>query len=317
MISHIFILLSSFGLLILSGKWLIDALSRIGMCFKLKEFVLAFFVMGIGATIPNMMIGIVSALKGIPELSLGDVMGANIFDLSLVIGLAVLISKGGLSADSKTVQGSSIFVIINAMLPLILLIDHTLSRSDGIILLLSFIIYNIWLFSKKDRFTKVYKDSPEKFYLLGMFKDFSIVFIGLLFLFVGGYGIVDSANFFYEEFDLSLGLMGIFVVAIGTCIPETLFSLQAAKKGHDWMILGNLMGNVAITSSFILGIVSLISPIKIDNFSPFAVARIFLVIAAGTFLFALKTNQKITKKEGFLLIGVYIAFLIVEIIVSQ
>ncbi|MFC1789785.1 sodium:calcium antiporter [Patescibacteria group bacterium] len=317
MILYIFILVVSMGLLVLSGKWLIEAMERIGMCFKLKEFVLAFFVIGIGATIPNVVIGIVSALNGIPELSLGDVMGSNIFDLTIVIGLAALISRGGISANSKTVQGSAFFVMINALLPLILIFDHTLSRSDGVLLLLSFAIYNIWLFSKKDRFTKVYDDCPKNFFPLGIFKDFSIIFLGLILLFIGGYGIVTSATFFYEEFNLPLGLMGIFVVAIGTCLPETFFSLQAAKKGKDWMLLGNQMGNVAITSTLILGIVSLIQPIVIKDFSPFAVARIFLVIAAGMFVFSLRTNKKITKKEGYMLIGVYVIFLIVEIIVSR
>ena len=76
---------------------MIDAMSRIGICLKLKEFVLAFFVIGIGATIPNLIIGIVSALNKIPELSLGDVIGSNIFDISIVVGLAALISRGGLS----------------------------------------------------------------------------------------------------------------------------------------------------------------------------------------------------------------------------
>ncbi len=130
----------------------------------------------------------------------------------------------------------------------------------------------------------------------------------------GGQGIVKSATFFYQEFNLPLGLLGMFVVAIGTCLPETFFSLHAARKGQDWMILGNQMGNVAITSTFILGIVSLISPIKIYDFSPFAIARIFLIIAAISFFFFLKTGQKITKREGLFLIGIYIAFLIVEII---
>ena len=80
------------------------------------------------------------------------------------------------------------------------------------------------------------------------------------------------------------------------------------------MILGNQMGNVAITSTFILGIVSLITPIRIANFAPFVVARIFLIIAVISFFILAKTDQKITKKEGFALIAVYIAFLIVEIL---
>ncbi len=314
MISQILILLGSFLLLALAGKWLIDALARIGVCLKLKEFVLAFFVMGIGATIPNLIIGIISAFRGIPELSFGDVVGSNIFDISIVVGLAALISRGGLSSNSRTVQGSSIFMVAIALLPLFLIFDGKLSRIDGIMLLAGFAVYTLWLFSKKDRFTKVYENRPQIFTIWEIVKASFIIIIGLISLFIGGLGVVHSATFLYETFNLPLGLIGIFVVAIGTCMPETFFSIHAARKGQDWMILGNQMGNVAITSTFILGIVSLISPIKIVDFSPFIVARVFLIIAVLSFFFLIKTGQRITRREGLVLIGIYIAFLIVEIL---
>lgn len=314
MISQIAILLGSFLLLALAGKWTIDALSRIGICLKLKEFVLAFFVVGIGATIPNLIIGVVSAFRGIPELSFGDVVGSNIFDISIVVGLAALISRGGLSSNSRTVQGSSVFVVAIALLPLFLIFDGSLSRTDGIFLLTGFAIYLLWLFSKKDRFTKVYENCPQKFSRGEIVKDVFTILAGLALLIIGGQGVVYSATFLYETFHLPLGLIGIFVVAIGTCLPETFFSLQAARRGHDWMILGNQMGNVAITSTFILGIVSLIAPIKIVDFSPFIVARLFLIVAVLSFFFLIRTGQKITKKEGLVLIGIYVAFLIAEIL---
>ena len=314
MILQILILLSSFLLFALAGKWLIDALSRIGVCLKLKEFVLAFFIMGVGATLPNLIIGVTSALKKIPELSFGDVMGANIFDLSLVVGLVTLISRSGLSSSSRTIQGSSIFMMVIALLPIFLVLDGSLSRLDGIFLLAAFATYTCWLFSKKDRFTKVYKNCPLKFSTWEIVKDTFTITAGLLIIFIGGQGVVYSATFFYETFHLPLGLIGMFVVAIGTCMPETFFSLQAARKGQDWMILGNLMGNVVITSTFVLGIVSLITPIKIVDFSPFAIARLFLIIAVLFFIFFVKTGHKITRREGLVLIGVYIAFLIVEIL---
>lgn len=314
MILQIVILFGSFVLLTFSGKWLIDALSRIGVCLKLKEFVLAFFIMGVGATIPNLIIGVTSALKKIPELSFGDVMGANIFDLSIVLGLAALISRGGLSSGSRTIQGSSIFMVVIALLPIFLIFDGTLSRMDGILLLFGFAAYAVWLFSKKDRFTKVYENCPQKFTRKEIIKDISVIFTGLGLLFIGGQGVVYSATFLYETFHLPLGLIGMFIVAIGTCMPETFFTLHAARKGQDWMILGNLMGNVVITSTFILGIVSLIGPIQITDFSPFAIARFFLIIAVLSFFLLIKTGQKITRREGLVLIGIYVSFLIVEIL---
>ncbi|OGZ19071.1 MAG: hypothetical protein A2175_01980 [Candidatus Nealsonbacteria bacterium RBG_13_42_11] len=310
----ILIFIASCLLLIFAGKWLVDALSRIALVLSLKEFVVAFFIMALGTSIPNLMIGIVSALNGVPELSFGDVVGANIFDLSIVIGLAALISKAGLSSKSRTVQGSSAFTIIIALLPLLLIFDQNLSRADGVVLLLSFIIYTSWLFSKKERFTKIYEQAPEIINLKNLFKDIGIIILGVILLLLGGQGIVKSATLFSEIFNAPLGLIGMFIVAIGTCLPEAIFSLHAARKGQDWMILGNLMGSVVITATLILGIVAIIQPVKIVDFSPFAIARAFLLASAIFFFIFLRSDHKITRKEGIFLIGIYIVFLIVEIL---
>ncbi|MBI2038539.1 MAG: sodium:calcium antiporter [Candidatus Nealsonbacteria bacterium] len=311
----LFFLISCF-LLILSGKWLIDALSRVAMILKLKEFVVAFFIMAVGTTIPNLIVGVVSALNGVPELSFGDVVGSNIFDLSLVMGLTALISKAGLSSNSRTVQGSSVFSIIIAVLPLILVLDGSLSRIDGVLLLLGFVIYGVWLFGKKERFTKVYDDSPSRINLNLLLKDAGIILVGIVLLFMGGQGVVKSATFFAQDLNLPIGLIGMFIVAIGTCLPETFFCLHAARKSQDWLILGNLMGNVVITATLVLGIVALIQPINIGSISYFAIARFFLLAAALFFFFFIKTSRKITKKEGLLLVGLYFAFIFTEIIVN-
>ena len=125
---------------------------------------------------------------------------------------------------------------------------------------------------------------------------------------------VSSAQFFSDALNLPLVLIGIFVLGVGNSLPELFFSIQAARKGQDWLLLGDLMGGVAINATLVLGIVALISPIEIADFSPFAIARIFLIISAPFFLFFVRTNKKITHKEAFALLGIYLAFLIVEIL---
>jgi len=314
---YILVFIVSCALLIVAGKWLVDALSRLAAVLKLKEFVVAFFIMAIGTTIPNLIVGIVSALNGVPELSFGDVVGSNIFDLTVVMGLAALISKAGLSSNSKTVQGSSVFSIMIAILPLILILDGNLSRIDGVLLLLGFVVYSVWLFGKKERFVKVYDKSPEKINLGLLCKNAGVIFLGAILLLAGGAGVVRSASFFSQYLNLPLELIGMFIVAIGTCLPETFFCLHAARKSQDWLILGNLMGNVVITATLVLGTVALISPINIGNISSFAVARFFLLVSAVLFFFFIKTSQKITKKEGLLLASLYLAFIFAEIIANM
>lgn len=312
---YLFIFIISCAVLFWSGSFLISALMRIARFLGWREFVVAFFVVAFAATIPNLFVGISSALRKIPELSFGDVVGGNIVDLTLAVALATLIAKS-LPAESRMVQTSSIFTIFIAILPLLLILDGTLGRGDGIILILVFAFYIFWLFSKKERFTKIYdgNKTPIIKELGALVKDLGRIILGVIFLLLAAEGIVRSAIFFAESLNLSIALVGILIVGLGNALPETYFAIVAARKGQTWMILGDLMGAVIIPATLVLGIVALICPIKIVDFSPFVIARFFLIISAVFFLFFIRADRKITTKEALFLLGTYITFVLVEIL---
>ncbi|MBL7142534.1 MAG: sodium:calcium antiporter [Candidatus Pacebacteria bacterium] len=313
---HILIFLVSCLFLAFAGKWLINALLRIAKALCWKEFVVAFFIMAFAGSLPNFFVGVSAALRGIPELSFGDVLGGNLADMTLILALAVLFSKG-LPASSKTIQTSSIFTLAVAVLPMLLILDGTLGRGDGIVLFLFFIMYIVWLFSKDERFQKIYDNkSPRPVHKQPkvFLKDFGIIVFGILLILLAAQGIVTSASFFADYFVLPLALIGILIVGLGNCLPEAYFSIVAAKKGEGWLVLGDLMGSIVVASTLVLGTVALINPIVIDNFSPFVIARLFLFIAAFFFLLFVKTGQKVTRKEAIFLLGIYITFLIAEVL---
>jgi len=301
-------------LLTISSRWLVEALSRIAFFLKIREFVLGYFLMASAVSLPNLFVGIVSALNKIPQLSFADIVGGNIFDLTVVIGLAALISRGGLTVQSRTVQGSAIFTIFAALLPLFLIFDGYLSRVDALLLILIFFFYTYWLFSKKERFTKIYEPIEGSLNFKRFFLDLFLVFFGIVLLLTGAKGLVDSVQFFSQALNIPLVLIGILLVGAGNCLPELFFSLQAARKGEDWLLLGDLMGGVAITATLVLGVVAFIQPIEISDFSPFFIARAFLVISALSFLFFLRSESKITKREGIFLLSIYFFFLVFEIL---
>ncbi len=312
---YILIFLGSCGLLFLSGRWLVEALMRIARFLGWREFVVAFFVMAFAGSVPNLFVGISSALHKIPQLSFGDIIGGNLIDLTLAVALAALIAKG-LSAESKMVQTSSIFTIVVAIQPLLLILDGTLGRVDAIILILTFFVYIFWLFSKKERFTKTYEEDQtpivKKFKVF--IKDLGKVILGISLLLLAAEGMVRSASFFAESLNLSIALIGILIVGLGNALPEIYFAIASARKGRTWMILGNLMGSIIVPATLVLGIVALICPIKVPDFSPFAIGRFFLIISAIFFLFFVRTGRKITKKEALFLLGIYITFVLVEIL---
>lgn len=314
-IVYILIFIASCAVLTLSSSWLVGALLKIAKFLGWKEFVVGFFIMAVATSFPNLFIGVISALNKVPELSFGDVVGANIFDLSLVVAAAVFISRAGLSAKSRIVQGSAIFTMAIAILPLILVIDGTLSRTDGVILIATFIFYIFWIFSKRERFQKVY-DGENKIGLKIFFRSFGLFLLAVLFMFAAAQGLVKSSLFFVETLDIPLSLVGMLIIGIGSSLPESFFMLQAARKGQDWLLLGDLMGGVIIVATLVLGIVALIYPITITDFSPFFIARIFLIISAIAFLIFLRTGMHITKKEAFVLIFIYSAFVAAEILLQ-
>ncbi len=316
---YTFIFIFSCIILLWSGKILIEGLIRMARFLKWKEFVVAFFVMAFAGSIPNLFIGLNSAFHKIPELSFGDVVGGNVIDLTLAVALVVLITKASLPAKSQLIQSSSIFTIVVALLPIVLILDGTLGRGDGILLISTFIFYVLWLFSKKERFSKIYEEEEkkEKDTITGFkifIKDLATVAFALVLLLGAAEGIVRSASFFAQNWNLSLPLIGILIVGAGNALPEIYFAFISAKKGQTGMILGNLMGSIMVPATLVLGTVALICPIEITNFSPFAIARFFLIISALFFFFAVRTDRKITRKEAMFLLGIYITFVFFELL---
>lgn len=309
LVFYISVFIVSAVLLAVSGRIVVDSLIGVAKHLKLREFVVGFIIMSLATSTPNLFVGINAALRGIPELSFGDVVGGNVIDLTLVMALAALLA-GGITAESRMVQKSSVFTIIIAILPLLLSWDGQLGRADGLALILAFFLYSLWLFSTEERFRKVYggKEKKESFA-----KNLSLLLVSLGLLVVGSQGIVSSASFFAQTLGWSIGLIGVLIVGLGNCLPEMYFTSVSAKKGESWLILGDLMGSVITCATLVLGVVVLIQPIKIADFSPFVLARIFLVVASVFFMFFIRSGRKITTREAVFLLGIYVVFLLSEI----
>ncbi len=297
---------------------LVTSLVSVARYLRWREFIIAFFVMAMAASLPNFFIDLSAVLRGMPQLAFGDIVGGNLVDLTLVLAVSVFFSKNGLSAESEMVQKSAMFMTGIALLPLLLVIDGKLGRFDGVILITSFILYSFWIFSKKEHFKKVYKYHGQN--IIYGFKSFliNVLKIGGLvtLLLIVSHVIVNSAQFFSDTFGISLALVGILIVGLGNCFPELYFSVISARNDQNWLVLGDIMGSVIIVSTLVLGVIALISPFKINDFSPFFTAMIFLVISSVVSLYFILSGKKITKKEGLFLLFIYIIFILVEIFIQ-
>ncbi|MCX6718605.1 MAG: hypothetical protein NTY81_03355 [Candidatus Staskawiczbacteria bacterium] len=312
-------LASCFVLSWLSSKF-IKTLTEVAKYLGWKEFIVAFFVMGFAASLPNLFVDLNAAFRGLQQISFGDIMGGNLIDLSLSMAIVVLFSGSFVSTESKTVQSSAVFTTMIAFLPWILVLrTGGLDRLDGVILIAAFFIYAFWLFSNDDRFRKVYrnkklKDITKKSTLIW---DLIKIIAILAMLLAASYAVVYTAQYFAATMNVSLALVGVLIVALGNCFPEIYFGVISARKKENWMVLGDMMASVIVCATLVLGIVALVAPFKINDFSPFLIARIFMVIACALYFFFIASDKKITKKEGLLLLFVYVAFLLTEIFLPR
>lgn len=321
---YISVFLLSSIMLAIAGDWLVRSLARIARYFGWQEFIAAFFIMSIAVSVPELFIGLTAAFQGIPELSFGNIIGANIIHFTLALALATIV-LGKLEFDSENVRLAADFTILFALFPFVLMIDGVLSRVDGIVLMSSFFIYVIWVFSKRERFSQQYRPviwdgnhhllSPfEKF--RQVMKDFGLFIFAMGVLLLAAEGIVSSATFFANMFNIPLVVIGVFVVGLGTALPETYFAVASARRGNAWMVVGNLLGSTVLTASLVLGLVAFLHPIIITDFSPYIVSRAFLVISAVALLVFSRTDNKITSREALVLLMLYVLFGVVQLFVQ-
>jgi cation:H+ antiporter len=284
----------------------------------MTEFIVAFVLMAGATTMPELFVGIVSGFNGNPELSFGNIMGSNIINLTLAVGLGVLVAKG-LKCDGAVLQRSSIYTIVIALLPLILMLDGSISRVDGIILLLGLAVYIQRLFYQKERFTKIFSNSLgrewDKFKLF--LKDLGLFLGSLILLIASAQGIVWSAGGLAGQLGLPLTIIGALVVALGTNLPELTFGIRSITMGHKDMVLGNLLGAVVFNSTLVLGITVLISPLDVPDVSPYLIGIIFTVVALLFFAIFSRTGREINRKEAIALLLLYIGFVLTEIFFSR
>ncbi|MDP3015259.1 MAG: sodium:calcium antiporter [bacterium] len=321
-------------ILIRSGVYIVRSLVGIAHFLKVSEFTLSFILMAFATTLPEFAIGVNAAFRKESLISLGNILGANILTIGLVLGLVALIS-GRLIIHHQP-KGTIIFhhwfTFLLGISPLILLIDLKLSRFDGLILIALFFANLLRLFHLKEIFNHGKSFWLSHFHPHGdiisagvhpnrlifqewksFLKNLFIFLAAAGFLLFSAYLIIEGAKNISVKIGMSQFLVGALIIALGTTLPELSFGIRAAllKKGE--LSLGNLFGATAFNSTWILGVVALISPIEISEPSAFLIAAVFMILALFLANFFLQTRGAISRKEGLVLVGISILFIITQI----
>jgi cation:H+ antiporter len=301
-------------LLVLAGYLLVKSLVKLAAFLRLNEFIAAFVLMAFCTSLPELFVGISSALAGKPAFSLGNVIGSNIVDLTLVAGIAVVLARS-IRIESPVLRKEVYGMVLLSALPMVLMfIGKELSRFDALILLGAFAIYFYkMLTSGHAHYRETLGDRVSPWTGLSMFVLFIACAIGLYF---SASMVVKYGTALAIDLALPPILVGLFFVALGTSLPELTFSARAALTKHAPLALGDLVGAVVVNSTIVLAVTALIQPIT-NAFFIFVTSAAFMI--AITFLFAtfIASGNRLSWREGISLILFYVLFVLVELELEQ
>jgi cation:H+ antiporter len=285
--------------------------SRLAKILRFPEFIVSFFIIALISVLPEATISIISSFNGEPELGLGTLLGSNVADLTLVFGIVALFSSGGIKVKSKILR-NNLFYLILLLFPLILGFDGKFSRIDGAILILAGIIFFIRIYFESKKFHKKFNHTQKGSFL----KSLLLLILSLGVLLTSAFFTVRYATNFANDLKFPPILIGITILALGTCLPELIFSIKAVKKNHDGLALGDILGTVVTDATIVLGIVALISPFSYNLLNFYIIGSAMFVAGTLVMIF-MKSEKTINKQEGLLLVLAYILFVVVEFLVSN
>jgi len=300
------LLIVGFVLLIKGADFFVEGSSSVARILKVPSVIIGLTIVAMGTSAPEAAVSITAGLAGNSDISLGNIVGSNIFNLLVVIGACAVIFP---VKSQKDILKRDLWwnISVSAVL-LAMLFDQKLSRIEGFILLVIFISYIVLMIGSalKNR------TEGEDIKAVSLPKSILFIILGLAAVIAGGTLVVDNASLIASSFGLSDTLISLTIVAVGTSLPELVTSITAAKKGDSGIALGNAVGSCIFNILFILGAASVLSPITavpeliIDTVILIAVTVLILVIA--------KTGQQTSRKEGLLCVLFYIAYTVYIII---
>lgn len=320
LLKAILILVIGFVLLIKGADFFVEGSSSVAKKFHVPAMLIGMTIVAMGTSLPECAVSVTASLANNNSLAVSNVIGSNIFNLMVVCGACALFSP--LTIRQDTLKKEFPLSIICAALMLVLgYIGMTLGHIDGIIFLVLFVGYLLWMIQSAKKARAAVLSDPaqsgqieqsefveENIAILPTWKSLVFIMGGMIAIKFGGDFVVNGASSIASSMGLSQTLIGLTIVAMGTSLPELVTSLVAAKKGEVDMALGNVIGSDIFNILFVLGIATAISPI---SFLMENVIDIILLIIMSVIVLAFAwTRQQINRKEGILMLLMYAAYMV-------
>ncbi len=308
MFYNIILLILGMVLLIKGADFFVDGSSKIAKAMKISPLIIGLTLVSIGTSLPELSVSVNSAIQGKNDMSFGNVIGSNIFNVLVVVGFSALfapmiVQKSMYKYDIPILIGIYVLLFLFAFL----ISPNVLQLWESIVLFVLFISYIVFLVIRNKKETNSQEtikeeDKKRKWYINVLF-----VLIGMAGIIFGGELVVNSASDIALKLGMSELLVGLTIVSVGTSLPELVTSIVAAKKGENDIAVGNAIGSSIFNVLLILGLSSIIRPIEIAWTSMVDVI-IMTLSAVLIFVFAFK-SYKISKLKGSVLLILYAIYL--------
>lgn len=318
MIFNILFLVLGFILLIKGADIMVDGSASVAKKFGLSSLLIGLTVIAFGTSAPELIVNIFASISGSSDIGMGNIIGSNISNILLILGITAIICN--LKIDDSIVKKQIPFSLL-ATLVLFVLINSTmidgfgwdgLSRSGGLILIFFFIIFLYYTFSllKNDKNNKNDESEGEEIKEMKTGKSIFFILGGIVALFIGGKVIVDNATALALTAGLSEGFIGLTIVALGTSLPELAASVVAARKKQVQMAIGNIIGSNIFNLLWVLGFSAVIRPIEYNAAMNFDILFLLAISTLLLLLIFLGKKLNLAKKEGYILVFLYIVYIV-------
>jgi cation:H+ antiporter len=314
------LVLLSIAVLWKAADWFVEGAVGIAERLKVPTMLVGLVLVSIATTAPELMASLMSALRGIPEVALGNAMGSVMVDASVALGLGALLSARPLKANRKIFHTSALFLLASLALIIVFCIDGTLGRAEGLLLVFCYITYAATSYlrakrghladeaSEGDPLAELAEVEAE---VLGLptSKILTLFFAGLVGVLIGSHMLLDGAEGIAIHFKLPAVVIGLTVVAIGTSVPEIATVAASALKGHSGVGIGNVIGADILNICWVAGVSATANPLAAQTgvrMIMFPAATIVVV----TMLLMLRKNYELNRLNGGILLSLYLIYMV-------
>lgn len=305
MILEFFLLAAGFFMLVKGADWFVDGASGIAEKFGIPQLVIGLTIVAMGTSLPEAAVSITAAMKGSADITIGNIVGSNILNVLIILGLTALVTR--VSVQNSTVKIEIPFMLfITAVLLALGITGNEINLWEGILLWLLFLVYLVYLLKMAKQNPQMEEEGEKQEEAQPFWRLLVGVILGVCLIVLGSDVSVDAATVLARMMGMSERLIGLTIVALGTSLPELVTSVSAARKGKADIAIGNIVGSNIFNILFVVGTTALITPVAFA--ANFVVDTVIAIGAGALLLLFVWKDKAIGKMAGFVFLIGYVLY---------